>query len=181
VAGNWLFSGRRWRNPQNSNDRAALIAGYDELVATFPVFSRCSRDRFLVTIYSFWSSWSLSTRHNLPDPQGSYPTPNAGERPQPRGEGSTGLGLERGSLQVRIVACVGRTHNPLYLHRGFGGGRFVLDRIDRAPALEVSRVCLDRRRCPHLMIFVSIAALFTMVSRRRFKFRRLRFVNMNLR
>jgi hypothetical protein len=112
MAGNWLFSGRRWRNPRNPQDRAALIAGYDSLVATFPDFARCSRDRFLATISSFWSSWSRSTRHDLSDPPESTPAPTDDEWPSPRGGGSTGLGLESGAadLQAQRRGTRGREH-----------------------------------------------------------------------
>ena len=30
-AGNWLFCGRRWRNPADAGDRAALAAGHAAL------------------------------------------------------------------------------------------------------------------------------------------------------
>ncbi len=62
MAGNWLFSSRRWRNPDNMHDRAALNAGYDALAATFPAFSRSSRDLFLATISDICAGWSRSTR-----------------------------------------------------------------------------------------------------------------------
>ena len=58
VAGNWLFSGRRWRNPAAASDRAALSAGYNDLVAAFPAFSCCPRDRFLKIIGETCASWS---------------------------------------------------------------------------------------------------------------------------
>ena len=61
VAGNWLFSGRRWRDPRAADDRAALEAGYDDLVAAFPAFSRCSRDRFLANIADICASWTRCT------------------------------------------------------------------------------------------------------------------------
>ena len=58
VAGNWLFSGRRWRNPAAVDDRAALSAGYNNIVAAFPAFSCCPRDRFLKVVGEVCASWS---------------------------------------------------------------------------------------------------------------------------
>ena len=65
VAGNWLFSGRRWRDPRAADDRAALEAGYDDLVAAFPAFSRCSRDRFLANVADICASWTCCTGEDI--------------------------------------------------------------------------------------------------------------------
>jgi hypothetical protein len=147
MAGNWLFSSRRWRNPRNPQDRAALIAGYDELVATFPVFSRCSREHFLDTITSFWSSWSRSTRHGLPDPPECTPAPTDDERQSPRGDGSTDLGLESGAadLQAQLrgesaVEYDGRTDNLEPLQSVSGAGPTVLQSSGGTSEPEVSQV-----------------------------------------
>ena len=56
-AGNWLFSGRRWRDPSNPADRSALETGYAALTAEFPYFSRCSRERFLSVLGVVCATW----------------------------------------------------------------------------------------------------------------------------
>ena len=149
MAGNWLFSGRRWRNPHNPQDRAALIAGYDSLVATFPDFARCSRDRFLATISSFWSSWSRSTRHGVPDPPEleCTPAPTDDEGPSPRGDRSTDLGLESGAADLQaqlrgqsVVEYDGRTDNLEHLQLVSGAGTIVLQSSGGTSEPKVSRV-----------------------------------------
>ena len=77
MAGNWLFSGRRWRDPRAADDRAALEAGYDDLVAAFPAFSRCSRDRFLANVADICASWTCCTGEDIVphNPQQSPITP----------------------------------------------------------------------------------------------------------
>ena len=46
-----LFSGRRWSNPADPDDRAKLDAAYADLVSTFPPFAAaCSREHFLQTL-----------------------------------------------------------------------------------------------------------------------------------
>ena len=58
VAGYWLFSGRRWRNPAVVDDRAELNAGYSYLVAAFPGFSHCPYNRFIEVVGEVCDSWS---------------------------------------------------------------------------------------------------------------------------
>ena len=65
VAGNWLFSYRRWRDPRTADDRAELEAGYDDLVALFPAFARCPRDRFLVVVAEICTSWTRRTGNDF--------------------------------------------------------------------------------------------------------------------
>ncbi len=180
MAGNWLFSSRRWRNPCNPPDRAALIAGYDELVATFPVFSRCSRDSFLATISSFWSSWSRSTRHGLPDPPESTPAPTYDEWSPQLGYGTTGLGLESRAADLHAywrgeyVTAVqhGRTDYPPHSEWVSGGGRFALGYCGRSSEPEVSLVNSDL----NLSLFrnrlrsVPIAAYVMILSSYRYPF-----------
>jgi hypothetical protein len=103
VAGFWLFSGRRWRNPQNRKDREALVAGYDSLVETFPVFSLCSRHFFFSTISSFCASWYRSTHNNLHDLSDSSST-SIDDEPPPwhdDDDGSSGPRLESGAAALR--------------------------------------------------------------------------------
>ncbi len=76
-AGNWLFSGRRWRDPDIETDRLALEAGYDELVAAFPVLARCSRDRFVGIIAHTCASWTRCMQ-DTPAPDSPQPS----EEPQ---------------------------------------------------------------------------------------------------
>ena len=146
MAGNWLFSSRRWRNPCSPQDHAALIAGYDALVATFPVFSRCSRDRFLATISSFWTSWSCSTRHGLPDPSECTPAPTYIEWPPQLGYGTTGLGVVSRAADLQAYwrgECViqqGRTDHPQHSEWVSGAGRFVPEYCRMSSESEVSRV-----------------------------------------
>ena len=126
-----------------------LIAGYDALVATFPVFSRCSRNRFLATISSFWSSWSRSTRPGVPDPPEleCTPAPTDDEGQSSRGDGSTDLGLESGAAdlqaQVRGESAVeydGRTDNLEPLQSLSGAGPTVLQSSGGTSEPEVSQV-----------------------------------------
>jgi hypothetical protein len=158
VAGNWLFSGRRWRNPHNTMDREALDAGYDALVATFPDFSRCSRDHFLATISGFCASWSRSTRNILPDPSDGHPTPTDDESP-PRhddGDGSSGPRLESEAADLRAQRRLARpvgTDYPLHLGRGLGAGPSGLEHSGGTAAPEVIRARLDFRPCSSVQVF----------------------------
>jgi hypothetical protein len=155
MAGNWLFSGRRWRNPQRREDRDALIAGYDALVATFLVFSRCSRDRFLKIISGFCSSWLRSTRHGLPNLLDNHPAPTDDEWPLPNRDGSSSLGLESGSADLQTQRRGGKTiaHNvrmdyPLHPPWGLGAGPFAQDHASGTAEPEVTPSVSESRSQP---------------------------------
>ena len=51
VVGNWRFCNRRWLSPDNVEDRAVLEQNYDALVSEFPIFARCTRQRFLQLLF----------------------------------------------------------------------------------------------------------------------------------
>jgi hypothetical protein len=76
VAGNWLFIGRRWLDPQEPDDRHAIDASYEALCTRFPDFSRCSRESLLRALSEVSSSWNrrLSSRHAT---NGLSPCPSA--------------------------------------------------------------------------------------------------------
>ncbi|EKX41708.1 hypothetical protein GUITHDRAFT_112122 [Guillardia theta CCMP2712] len=58
-AGMYLFSYRRWRNPSDPGDRAALEDAHDELCAQFPSnMQHCDLDRFLKVVSSFCEVWA---------------------------------------------------------------------------------------------------------------------------
>jgi hypothetical protein len=46
-AGHWFYSNRRWLDPDDRDDLLALNTNYAALCVKYPVFSRCSRSRFL--------------------------------------------------------------------------------------------------------------------------------------
>jgi hypothetical protein len=156
VAGNWLFHGRRWRNPENRKDRDALNAGYDALVAAFPVFSRCSRDRFLKTISGFCASWSCSSQRgrDVPFPPGPSPTPSDDERPPPPRDGSSCPGLESGAAdlqaqeQRRAVEHDEGMDSSLRLQGSSGA------ELSRSSGSEVTRARLDLSPCPRFHFFL---------------------------
>jgi hypothetical protein len=60
-AGNWLFRFRRWLDPADSEDAAALIANLDCLCALFPAISSalatCGRDGFIRAIGEVVVRW----------------------------------------------------------------------------------------------------------------------------
>lgn len=47
VAGNWLFSNRRWCDPSVPRDRDQLDSAYNHLVVRFPAFTQCSYHHFI--------------------------------------------------------------------------------------------------------------------------------------
>jgi hypothetical protein len=148
-------------------DRDALIAGYDALVATFPVFSRCSRDRFLSAVSGFCASWSRSTRHDLPNLRDSPPAPTNDEWPTPHvgSNGSSGLESGAADLQAQRLGSrgravhfnAGRMDNDLHRWWRLGVEPLAQEHSGRGVAAEthseVIRVCLDLNpliSTPHL-------------------------------
>ena len=64
-----LFSGRRWSNPADPDDRARLDAAYADLVSTFPPFAAaCSREHFLQTLADA-SAFGLRRRSGGKEPR----------------------------------------------------------------------------------------------------------------
>jgi hypothetical protein len=47
TAGHWLYSHRRWLDPEDPNDLLALDRNYSALCVRFPAFARCLRSHFL--------------------------------------------------------------------------------------------------------------------------------------
>ena len=155
MAGNWLFSGRRWRDPRNEQDRAVLNAGYDALVARFPAFSRCSHDRYLATISDFSSSWSRVTRHSLPNAPDNPPAKTSDELPPPHGNATSvfGLSIESGAAGLEAQLCgaravehIGTMAFPLHLQGGLGAVTFAVGNSCWTAKTEVSSVSLDPSR-----------------------------------
>jgi hypothetical protein len=157
VAGNWLFSGRRWRNPKSREDRDALIAGYDALVATFPVFSRCSRGHFLKTISGFCSSWPCCTRNDVPTNPDRPSPPADDEWPPQHRDGLSCQDLESGAANLQAwaqrsareqrmaIANDEGTDSSLHLQGGSGAGpsAMELSRSSGTAEPEVTRVRLN--------------------------------------
>ena len=58
TAGNWLFAGRRWLDPDHPDDRAALDVNYGNLALLFPDFAAaCPEERFMETLSEVSRSW----------------------------------------------------------------------------------------------------------------------------
>ena len=57
LADNWLFGNRRWLNPRVPEELSILARKYGEICEAFPMFERCSRDRYIHIIMSICSSW----------------------------------------------------------------------------------------------------------------------------
>lgn len=59
TAGHWVFSGRRWLDPEDPEDRSRLQARYLDLCAKFPTIDpTCDADRLLAVLSSFQRSWA---------------------------------------------------------------------------------------------------------------------------
>jgi hypothetical protein len=58
IAGNWLFSGRRWLDPEDSEDRIILDLKYENLLLMFPAFGNCPKAHFFRSISAIRTSWS---------------------------------------------------------------------------------------------------------------------------
>ena len=59
TAGNWVFSGRRWLNPETAGDRAMVMARHLDLCAEFPAYAAaCDPDHPLATLARFRASWA---------------------------------------------------------------------------------------------------------------------------
>jgi hypothetical protein len=58
IAGNWLFSGRCWLDPQDAEDGKILDMQYDNLCFQFPSFCQCPKAFFMDSISSIRLSWS---------------------------------------------------------------------------------------------------------------------------
>ena len=58
MAGNWLFSDRRWLDPRVSSEREILEANYDALCTAFPSFRACSKARFIENVGEVCAPWS---------------------------------------------------------------------------------------------------------------------------
>ena len=58
-AGSRLFAGRRWLDPEEPADRAALQLGFAALAHAHPAFAaRCGLPRFLQTVAAFAAAWA---------------------------------------------------------------------------------------------------------------------------
>jgi hypothetical protein len=69
TAGTWLFAGRRWLNPDDPDDRSALLVNYDNLCLLFPAFAAaCPVERFLETLTDVSASWRRRLGEGGPAP-----------------------------------------------------------------------------------------------------------------
>ena len=57
LADNWLFGNRRWLNPRIPEELGILVRRYGEICRAFPMFERCSRQRYIHIITNICSSW----------------------------------------------------------------------------------------------------------------------------
>ena len=77
VAGSWLFSGRRWLDPSDPEDRTMLDLHYDNLCTLVPQFCRCSRERFLSAISAVIASWSRRCSDAAENSASAPPSPRS--------------------------------------------------------------------------------------------------------
>ena len=56
LAGNWLYGNRRWLNPRVPEELSILARKYGEICRAFPMFERCSRERYIEIISEISSS-----------------------------------------------------------------------------------------------------------------------------
>jgi hypothetical protein len=59
VAGNWLFSHRRWLNPEAIDDLLALEVAHRRLAIHFPDFVICDQKTFLDIVGSIARPWAV--------------------------------------------------------------------------------------------------------------------------
>eukprot|EP00960_Hanusia_phi_P009898 288605-Hanusia_phi.AAC.2 len=72
-AGMYLFSYRRWKNPSDPSDRAALEEAYDELYSQFPSnMQHCSLERFLQIVSTFCDVWTPNAGRAKKRPRSSW-------------------------------------------------------------------------------------------------------------
>jgi hypothetical protein len=76
MAGKRLFCNRRWLNPNDPDDRTLLEQNYDDLIAKFPAFARCSRIDFLQRLADVCTAAS-SERASDDRAAAPSPTPDA--------------------------------------------------------------------------------------------------------
>ena len=68
-AGNWLFRGRRWLDPADPDDRAAILSNYERLCTLFPPFGiACKLDKLIAALGTVTRRWAAVCR--------SSPTPH---------------------------------------------------------------------------------------------------------
>ena len=61
-AGHWLFSNRRWLDPQDPSERQILEFNYSTLCASYPVFAHCSKKTFIDCLTRVTASWLTLSR-----------------------------------------------------------------------------------------------------------------------
>lgn len=94
-AGFWLLCFRRWRTPQNIEDREALEREYASLSSAFPRFATaCSTERFLVCIAGVHNSWVAKLPEMVQHHQ-IYPRPI--RAPNAAGRVSASIGRRHGA------------------------------------------------------------------------------------
>jgi hypothetical protein len=78
-AGHWLFSHRRWLDPLNHADRAALDANFADLCCAFPPFAAsCDATRFLESLLDISAAWNRLLQADGPGRRCRFITDYAG-------------------------------------------------------------------------------------------------------
>jgi hypothetical protein len=166
AAGNWLFSSRRWRDPTDVEDRAALETGYDMLTATFPTFSSCcSRAHFLATIANICSGWSRSTRQESDNPPNS---PSYFSKPiDEEGSASGAAGSQATRRDTSGGGCDGGSCHPaapVQLQGEMNASHFALDLSCGTAEQEAIRVSPYQPSSTHQFQLVLVHALVPILN-----------------
>ena len=61
-AGHWLFSNRRWLDPEDPSERQILEFNYSALCTSYPAFANCSKKTFIDCLTGVTASWLSRTR-----------------------------------------------------------------------------------------------------------------------